>query len=66
MQSHRCNLARRKRPEAFSKLDLQIHSRLHARASWIAEYAPRSKRTRTEFHSSIEPPDDVLVGKELR
>src|SRR5207244_4376364 len=56
--------ARREWPEAFAKLDLEIHLRLHTRTARIADDAPIAKRARAELHSSIEPPNDLLVRDE--
>src|SRR5689334_19713487 len=40
---------RRKRPESFSELDLQVDQSLHSRIARIGENASRTERTWTEF-----------------
>ena len=57
---------RRKRPERFAKLDLQIHSGLRRGGPGIAEYGPRTQRPGTELHPAGEHADHLLLRQQPR
>ena len=54
-------------PERLAKLDLEIHDRLHRRASRITEDAgaPAEAAREAKFHAPFEPPNNILRGEVL-
>src|SRR6185503_18070754 len=57
--------ARRKWPESFAKLDLDVHVRLHARIAWVAEDTAATERARAKLHPAVEPADDRAARENL-
>src|SRR5262245_21021246 len=51
--------ARRKRSEAFTVLDLQIHDCLHSWRTRVADDAASAQSARAELHPSLAQPDDL-------
>src|SRR2546422_11756612 len=51
---------RRKGPEAFAELDLQVHYFLHLWRPGVADNRTRPQRPRPEFHPATKPTDHFL------
>src|SRR5262249_33087146 len=54
---------RRKRPETFAVLDLEVERFLHGWRPWIAKDRSGAERARSELHASLEPANR-LTGSE--
>src|SRR5687768_6817222 len=56
---------RREGPEAFAKLDLEVHRRLHLRRPGVAKNAASPKRPRSKLHPSLKPTDHFLRSQKV-